>query len=267
MKKYSSIVSLILAVCILSVTGDTLINEQSFYRSRKSLETLEVQTTYSLRVSLVTHPRIKLSRIIPRNILHIRAGNVPDNAPKSTSWAKTVESGHGTHPFDQSHQSAEGSQPSESSTPKAATSTRPRFHFIENFFYSLFSKFVNDLDLLRICAKVASWFFWTYTVLSILGTVGVDTKPLLSLLGISGITLGFSMKDILSDINAGLYVLFTRPFSRGSIISVNGFKGEVTSIDVRHVRLYSETEKVTTLVPLSMVYKNAIKLEDSRVDK
>ena len=150
-------------------------------------------------------------------------------------------------------------------TSKTYPSARPRFHYVENFFFSLFNNFLTDLDVLHICTKVASWIFWTFTLLSILGTAGVDTKPLLSLLGISGITLGFSLKDILANINAGLFVLFTRPFSRGSVINVNGFKGEVISMDMRYVRLYSAVEKTTILVPLSMVYCNAIKIEDPHV--
>ncbi|KAJ1421134.1 Mechanosensitive ion channel MscS [Ochromonadaceae sp. CCMP2298] len=85
--------------------------------------------------------------------------------------------------------------------------------------------------------NVLSAVLWLSLALSALGTLGVDTKPLLSLVGISGITLGLSVKDILSDTYAGIFVLVIRPFKRGSHIEVAGFKGKVLSTNIRYVRL------------------------------
>ena len=136
-----------------------------------------------------------------------------------------------------------------------------KFRFVENFFSSLLMIFFTDPDTLRIAAKICSWTTWTFVALSTFGTIGFDTKPFLSLLSVFGLTIGFAAKDILTNIFKGFYVLFTRPFKRGWIISVNGFRGKITSIDGRYVTLHSLIDKSETLVPLSMIYDTAIVVE------
>lgn len=84
---------------------------------------------------------------------------------------------------------------------------------------------------------------------------------MLSLLSISGLTIGFAAKDILTDTFAGFYILFIRPFKRGQIISVNGNRGKVMSVDIRYVRLLNLKDKSEILVPLSIVYGHSIVIE------
>ena len=136
-----------------------------------------------------------------------------------------------------------------------------RFNFIHHTMKNFLSHFIRDPDILDISTDMCSLVAWVYILLSVVGTVGFDTKPMLSLLGIGGITLGFSLKDILSDMYYGVYVLFTKPFKRGSIISVAEYEGRVVSMDVRYVKLFSIKDNCIVLVPLPIVYKNAIRIK------
>lgn len=120
--------------------------------------------------------------------------------------------------------------------------------------------FITDPDVLRIVSKILSTIAWSHIALSALGTFGVDTKPLLSLLGVGGLTFGFSIKDLLADCFAGLFVLFVRPFQRGDLVTVGGLKGRVVSLDMRYVKLYSEEERAEILVPVAAVYRSEIKI-------
>ena len=133
--------------------------------------------------------------------------------------------------------------------------------FMERFFKRFLSLFFLDPDILRITSKICAGVFWVYMALSTLGTLGFDTKPLLSLFSISGLTIGFAAKDILTNTFAGIFILFTRPFKRGQIISVNNMRGRVVSVDVRYVKLQNTKDKSETLIPLSLVYSNAITIE------
>ena len=133
--------------------------------------------------------------------------------------------------------------------------------FMERFFKRFLSLFFLDPDIIRITSKICAGVFWVYMALSTLGTLGFDTKPLLSLFSISGLTIGFAAKDILTNTFAGIFILFTRPFKRGQIISVNNMRGRVVSVDVRYVKLQSTKDKSETLIPLSLVYSNAITIE------
>lgn len=135
----------------------------------------------------------------------------------------------------------------------------------EMMFKRFFSIFFNDPDILKTFAKACSWILWLFVVLSFLGTVGVDTKPLISLLGISGLTIGFACKDILQNTFAGIFILFTRPFKRGWIISVCGYRGRVISTDIRYLRLEILKDRSEVLIPLSLVYQNPIIVEQKNI--
>ena len=148
---------------------------------------------------------------------------------------------------------------------KALSSSPPKrkfqFDFIAVALCKALSNLIQDPDILRIVSKVISSVIWSYLVLSILGTFGIDTKPLLSLFGVGSLTIGFTIKDFLSDICAGLILLFIRPFQRGDIITIGNLKGRVLSIDTRYVKLFDEKEMVEILLPVAVVYKSDIKIQ------
>lgn len=100
-----------------------------------------------------------------------------------------------------------------------------------------------------------------YNLITFVGTVGIDTKPLISLVSILSLTIGFAAKDILTNTFAGIFILFTRPFKRGWVISVCGYRGRVLSTDIRYLRLESLKDRSEILVPLNLVYQNAIIVE------
>lgn len=138
---------------------------------------------------------------------------------------------------------------------------------IESIMKQFFSIFLTDPDILRIVVSTSGFVVWSFMLLSALGSFGFDTKPLVSLLGISGLTVGFAAKDILKDAFAGLFIVFTKPFKRGWVISINGQRGKVISIDTRYVRLQNLKEKGEVLLPLSIVYEHTILIHDKNGDE
>lgn len=132
------------------------------------------------------------------------------------------------------------------------------FTSTETLFRGIVSTVINDPDTANLVSKILSYSFWIFLVLVIFGTLGVDTKPLLSLFSVAGITLGFAAKDFITNSFAGIFVLLTRPFERGDVISVGGMRGKVLSIDIRYMRLQHEESGNEMMVPLSMVYNQVI---------
>jgi len=135
----------------------------------------------------------------------------------------------------------------------------------ELMFKRFFSIFFSDPDILKTFSKACSWLVWFFVAISLMSSVGVDTKPLISLLGISGLTIGFACKDILQNTFAGFFILFTRPFKRGWIISVCGYRGKVISTDIRYLRLENLKDRTEVLIPLSLVYQNPITVEQKSI--
>ncbi len=55
---------------------------------------------------------------------------------------------------------------------------------------------MHDRDLCRFIGKAVSFMVYSVVVTSVLGTWGIDTKPLITGIGISGFVVGFALKEI-----------------------------------------------------------------------
>jgi small conductance mechanosensitive channel len=65
-----------------------------------------------------------------------------------------------------------------------------------------------------------------------LGTAGMDVTALIAGVGVAGVGLGLAMQGILSNLIAGLTIIFTKPFRFGEYIEIIGVQGQVTSIEL-----------------------------------
>ena len=72
----------------------------------------------------------------------------------------------------------------------------------------------------------------------VLSTVwDADLGGLLTALGVGSIVIGLALQDTLSNIFAGISILFERPYSEGDWIEVAGTVGKVTAINWRATRI------------------------------
>ena len=65
-----------------------------------------------------------------------------------------------------------------------------------------------------------------------LGTAGMDVTALIAGVGVAGVGVGLAMQGILSNLVAGLTIIFTKPFRFGEYIEIVGVQGQVTSIEL-----------------------------------
>ncbi len=89
-----------------------------------------------------------------------------------------------------------------------------------------------------------------------LSKMGVNINALVAGLGLTGFALGFALRDILSNVLAGILILIYRPFERNDRIIVTNFEGLVTDIDLRYTTIQGENKKI--LIPNATLFTNAI---------
>ena len=77
-------------------------------------------------------------------------------------------------------------------------------------------------------------------VLLSLNTLGVDTMTIVAGLGVLSLIIGMGAKELISDILAGLFIVFERSFDVGDIIVVNNFRGEVKVMGIRSTQIEDE---------------------------
>jgi small conductance mechanosensitive channel len=65
-----------------------------------------------------------------------------------------------------------------------------------------------------------------------LQNLGVELLPLIAGLGIAGAGVALAMQGVLSNVAAGLTIIFTKPFRVGQYISIAGEEGEVRAVSL-----------------------------------
>ena len=109
------------------------------------------------------------------------------------------------------------------------------------------------VTMLRQLVKGAALAFGVVTAL---GTSGFNVSALVAGLGLSGFVLGFALKDVLANVVAGALILSYRPFRTDDRVSVAGFEGLVTEIDMRYTTIQADDRRI--LVPNSTVMTSPV---------
>ncbi len=108
--------------------------------------------------------------------------------------------------------------------------------------------------------------FYTLATLSLAGTVGLDTSPLLAGGAITGLTVGFAAREVAANYISGVMLVLTRPFSRGDYIvlgrPMDELAGVVEKTDMRYVYLRPRGSARTLLVPNSVITKTVVAVVD-----
>ena len=85
-------------------------------------------------------------------------------------------------------------------------------------------------SLIKYAAVIAMIFL-------VLKAFGVDTKAILTGIGILGLIVGLGAQPLIADVIAGLFIVFEKVFEVGDIIVVDGFRGTVKEIGVRTTQI------------------------------
>lgn len=88
--------------------------------------------------------------------------------------------------------------------------------------------------------------------------LGLDVTTILEGLGIVGLALGFAAKDTLSNIIAGFFLFWDKPFVLGDLIEVSDEYGEVRAITMRTTRIVTVDGKLVS-IPNSVIVNSKIR--------
>ncbi len=86
----------------------------------------------------------------------------------------------------------------------------------------------------------------------------VDPAAALTLGGFGGLVVGFATQTFLANTIAGIFVLVTRPFTFGDVVTLGGNTGVVKEIRVMHLVIESTDGSKDILIPNSLVLSQII---------
>lgn len=83
-----------------------------------------------------------------------------------------------------------------------------------------------------LLVRMAKMVVFAFALLIALDQLGFQIAPLLAGLGVAGIGIGLALQGVLSNVVAGLSIIFTKPYRVGEHIALLGVHGDVVKIDI-----------------------------------
>jgi small conductance mechanosensitive channel len=115
-----------------------------------------------------------------------------------------------------------------------------------------------DATLKPVIASIVRYIVLGLTIMVVMQQFGVQTASLLALLGTIGLAIGLALQGTLSNVAAGLMLLFLRPFEVGDHVEAGGAEGVVLGIDLFHTNLRT-TDGVDIVIPNGSILSGTIK--------
>ena len=120
------------------------------------------------------------------------------------------------------------------------------------------SRHINQ-DLAEFMGRVVKVGVLIMGLVTALANLGVDVSALVTGLGLTGFALGFALKDVISNVLAGVLILIYKPFVKSDYIKVKGHEGLVVSTDLRYTILRDEAG-AKIYIPNAMLFVDALRV-------
>jgi small conductance mechanosensitive channel len=108
-----------------------------------------------------------------------------------------------------------------------------------------------------IFAAVVGYLVLAITLIAVLNQFGVQTASIIAVLGAAGLAVGLALQGTLSNVAAGVMLLFLRPFKVGDYVEAGGASGTVKEVGLFNTEL-STPDNVYIVVPNSAIFSQEI---------
>ena len=110
----------------------------------------------------------------------------------------------------------------------------------------------TTVAMLQTLTKTA---FISVGLLAGLNAAGVQTGTLLASAGVLSLTVGFALKDTLSNIVSGFLIFMDRPFTIDDLVEIDGQYGRVDRITLRTTRIVTKDGRMLAVPNASVMNK------------
>jgi len=100
-----------------------------------------------------------------------------------------------------------------------------------------------DRTLANFFASMAKWAILAVVIIAVLTRFGVETTSLVAALGAVTLAIGFALQGTLSNVAAGVMIVFFRPYKIGDFVEVAGTAGSVKDVTLFYTELNTPDNK------------------------
>lgn len=115
-----------------------------------------------------------------------------------------------------------------------------------------------DAMLVSFSGNIAYIAMLLFVVIAALGQLGVQTTSIIAMVGAAGLAIGLSLQNSLSNVAAGMMIIFFRPFKVGDDIEAAGVCGTVEGIQIFSTQLRSADNKAIIVPNASITAGNIV---------
>jgi small conductance mechanosensitive channel len=117
-----------------------------------------------------------------------------------------------------------------------------------------------DVTIQPVIAAIARYAILIFVLVAALSQIGIQTASLFAVLGAAGLAIGLALQGTLTNIAAGIMLLWLRPFHLNDYIEVpaNNISGRVIEIGL-FVCLLETFDGITIFAPNSAIWNNALR--------
>ena len=116
---------------------------------------------------------------------------------------------------------------------------------ISKLIKDVFNKKIKKIDKRKsktiesLILNIIKYLLIVIAIVMILDVYGIDTKSIITSLGIVGVVVGLSLQDTLKDLISGIFIIFEDQYGVGDTVTINDFKGEVISLGMKTTKIKS----------------------------
>ena len=116
----------------------------------------------------------------------------------------------------------------------------------------------SDIHTQKLVSKLTAYTIYLVGLVVIFSIIGIKPETIITSLGLFSVAIGFAAQTSLSNVISGFFILFEKPFKIGDAIEINGYVGEVLSIDLMSITMRT-FDNVLVRIPNETVLKASIK--------
>ncbi|MCF7701288.1 mechanosensitive ion channel family protein [Loktanella sp. M215] len=114
-----------------------------------------------------------------------------------------------------------------------------------------------DETLFIFLGNIVRYIIIGFSFLFVLNTFGVQTTSVVAVIGAAGLAIGLALQGTLSNVAAGVMIIFFRPIKLGDFVTINDQSGTVKAINLNFIEMAS-IGNVQIIIPNSEVWGNTI---------
>ena len=134
---------------------------------------------------------------------------------------------------------------------------------IKKVISNIFEKRQTDAAIASFIQSITSIALTVILIITVVGTLGIDTSSLAALLTGGGLAIGMALNGTVQNFAGGIMILIFKPFKAGDYIEAHGYSGIVSEVTITSTRL-TTTDNRVIIIPNGILSNDVINNYSSR---